>query len=268
MTRGGHGGSTRAKAWRDGNKDTKHREECEALGIFPLVWPSYMRKLTDDVRATLLQPTNEDIDRATRPFLERWLRTVGEKTNGLLVGALRRRILEIQRELRQPGDYMFKPRTPELLPWRLTRDAFEEVDRRIVSMVFPQHTERVTKNGKSCFRLGAATCKTSKKMIMLLYILPTVLRDYVQAFRRGLRFIVLAIRMIDGQVYSFNKCQRLNVEPGSRCFHPEYTPMIRSFLARGLSMMTGSVPPSTLIPCLHILGHYGDDADLFAILRW
>ena len=163
---------------------------------------------------------------------------------------------------------MFLPLTPSHLPWRLTREAFEEVDRRIVSMIFPHNTERVTKDGKSCLRAPAATCKTSKKLIMLLYVFPTVLRDYVQPLRRGLRTVVLALRMLDGQVHSFNECQRLNIEPGCRSFDPKMIPTIRLLIVTGISMTYGSVPPSTLVPYLHILGHYADHGDLFAILRW
>ena len=223
--------------------------------------------MADNVRAALLISTDEDIARSTRPFLELWLRTVGETTNGLLVNDLRRRILQIRQELRHPRDYIFL-RADSPLPWRLTRDAFKEVDRRIVCMVFPHNTERVTKDGKSCLRSAAATCKTAKKMIMLLYILPTVLRGYVQALRRGLRFMVLALRMLDGQVHSYNECIRLGVEPGTRCFDPDLIPTIKKFITLGLAMVTGSVPPSLLIPCLHLLGHHGDHGKRFAILRW
>ena len=92
------------------------------------------------------------------------MKQVGEKTTGLLVGDLRRRVLEIREQLRQPGDYMFKPIKPSPLPWRLSREAFEEVDRRIVCMVFPRNTERVTtKDGRSFLRSASATNKTKKK---------------------------------------------------------------------------------------------------------
>ena len=178
---GGHGDSSRAKCWRQSNKDRKHREECESLDIFPTIWPSYRVRLSDNVRAVLLNPTDEHIARAYRPYLEKWLHLVGEKTNGMRVGELRELIAQIRRQLRQPGDYMFTPLTPPHLPWRLTRDAFHEVDRRILAMVFPHNTERVTKNGKSCLNLSAATGKTSKKVIMLLYIFPTVLAEGLRA---------------------------------------------------------------------------------------
>ena len=79
---------------------------------------------------------------------------------------------------------------------------------------------------------------------------------------------VLALRLMDGQVHSFNKCKELNIEPGSRSFDPKLLPVIKKFLLLGIVMTIGSVPPSILIPCLHILGHYDGQADLFAILRW
>ena len=80
--------------------------------------------------------------------------------------------------------------------------------------------------------------------------------------------MVLGLRMLDGQVHSFNQCKRLHIEPGSRSFAPDLIPTIRKFLVCGLSMITGAVPPSTLIPYLKVLCHYADQADLFGILRW
>ena len=269
ITCGGHGKSKRAQAWRDKQKDKRHREECEQLDIFPSVWPSFMHKLTDDVRAALMTPTDEDIAGAPRAFLVRWLDMVDESSNGLLVEAVRQRVMEVREQLRQPADYMYAPRTPTPLPWRLTRDGFDTVDRRIVSMVFPANTERVVKDGKSFLRAPAAICKTAKKIMMLLYIYPTVLRGYVSALRRALRFVVLGLRMLQGQVHSFNECTRLQIEPGSRCFNPADISVIRKLIVEGLSMVTGSVPPSAIIPCLHVLEHYADQAELFAaLLRW
>ena len=76
------------------------------------------------------------------------------------------------------------------------------------------------------------------------------------------RWMVLGLRMLDGQVHSFNQCKRLHIEPGSRSFAPDLIPTIRKFLVCGLSMITGAVPPSTLIPYLKVLCHYADQADL------
>ena len=176
--------------------------------------------------------------------------------------------MEIRELLRQPADYFFTPMSPSPLPWRLTRDAFAEVDRRITAMVFPPKTERVVKDGMSFLHSPAATSKTKKKLMMLLYVLPTVLRGYVRPIRRALRLLVLGLRMIDGQAHSYNKCIQLGIEPGCRCLDPRLIPTIKKLIIDGLAMNEGSVPPSTIIPCLHNLGHYADHAKKFGILRW
>ena len=248
--------------------DMKHRRECEALGIFEDVWPGRMHTLPDAVRAVLLTPTDTDISHMTRPLLTRWLHTVGETTTDMLVEDLRRRIMQIRVQLRQPGDFMFTPRRPQPLPWRLTPAGFDEVSRRIRSLVFPTNTERVLKKGKSFMNLTAAIGKSAKKHLMLLRILPTVLRGFVQALRRGLRYLVLGWRMLEGQVYSFNKCKSLTIEPGGRSLDPKIIPTAKKLIVKGVTMTIGSVPPSTIIPYFHIVGHSADAAIMFGILIW
>ena len=265
---GPNGSSSRALKWSKKGKDRKHRVECEQLGIFPSVWIGRRKKLTDAQREALLQPTDADIANTTRPGLERWARAVGENPKDLSVGELRAKIMEIRQRLRQPADYYFTPLQLGRLPWRLTREAFDEVDRRILRMVFPHNTESLTKGGRTFMRFTNAANKTSKKILALLVILPTVLRGYLQGFRRGLRLLVLGLRMLEGQVHSYNECIRLGVEPGSRTFDNTLIPKSRSLIVTGLAMIVGSVPPSTLVPCLHLLGHYPEQTALFGILRW
>lgn len=265
---GGRGKSTRAKSWRDRKLDQRHRDECESLGIFPKVWPSHMQRLSNSVRQALLTPTNNDIAHMTRPFLERWLRVVGEKTDRIPVDNLRRRVMEIRQVLQQPGDYMFSPRRPTLLPWQLTRAGFEEVDQRIKVMVFPLKTEAVLYKGRSFLNSAAATSKSATKHLMLFRVLPTVLRGFVQPVRRALRFLVLGWRLLEGQVHSYNECMRLRIEPGGRSLDPNILPTAKKFMVEGLAMTTGSVPPSTLIPCLKVLVHYPDQAVILGILTW
>ena len=110
------------------------------------------------------------------------------------------KILEIRHQLRQPEDFVFTPRRVAPLPWRLSREAFDEVDRRVLRMVLPHNTEPFTKDGRSFLNFSKASNKTSKKLLILLVVLPTVLRGYIQPLRRGLRLLVLGLRMLEGQV--------------------------------------------------------------------
>ena len=129
------------------------------------------------------------------------MRTVGENTHNQRVEALRQKVHEIRQRIVQDGvNFTFTPGRLTPLPWRLSREAFDQVDRRILNMVFPRNTEPVTKDGRSFLNYTAAANKTSKKILCLLVILPTVLRGYVQALRRGLRLIALGLRMLEGQV--------------------------------------------------------------------
>ena len=267
---GGRGGSTRAKSWRDRKMDLKLRSECQSLGIFKCVWPDQQERLSNSVRAALLTPSNSDIASMTRPVLERWLRAVGEDTKKLRVPQLKRRVIQLRRQLNQPGDFYFTPLKPSPLPWQLSRTGFNEVDVRIKALVFPLNTEHILKDGKSFLNSSAATGKSAKKHLMLLRILPTVLRGFVPALRRGLRFFVLGWRILDGQVHSFNQCLRLNIEPGCRSMDPDPAVIkkIKDLVIKGLSMITGAVPPSLVIPYLHIVGHYPDSGEVFGILGW
>ena len=146
---GSHGNTSRASAWAAAGYDRRHRAECEIFGIFPSVWLDQLQELPEDVRAVLRRVTDADIANASRPLLERWFRAVGEDPRGLLVEELRTKIIEVIRRVRQPEPFMYKPKHPPPLPWRLTAAAFKEVDHRICNLVFPHNTETVVRDGNS-----------------------------------------------------------------------------------------------------------------------
>ena len=122
--------------------------------------------------------------------------------------------------------------------------------------------------GKSFLRASDACSKTKQKLLALIIVLPTVIRGYIQPLRRALCFLTLGLRMLQGQVYSYNRCVQLNVETGSSCLDPRQNPAIKTFIIDGLSMMEGSLPPSVLKPSLHAVSHYPDHATLFDIIWW
>ena len=100
------------------------------------------------MRTELLKVTDADIASATRPTLELWYRAMGEDPRAVLVDDLRQQVGRLFVRIRQPGPFMFTPRRQNALPWRLTTDAFKEVDRRVCSMVYPHKTEPVVKDGQ------------------------------------------------------------------------------------------------------------------------
>ena len=74
--------------------------------------------------------------------------------------------------------------------------------------------------------------------------------------------------MLEGQVHSYNECKRLRIEPGARSLDPDVIPTAKKLIVQGLSMTTGAVPPSTIIPCLHLVGHFEDQSIIFGIVIW
>ena len=151
---GGHGGNSRAVRWQSAGYDRKHRAECEMFGIFRATWLE--QKLPDDVHAALRQVTDDQIATATRVDLERWAKAVGARTAGILVETLREKEFGLINKVRQPGPYLYTPNPPAPLPWRLTATAFDEVDRRIVNLIFPHSTENLVRNGRQvcvCMRV-------------------------------------------------------------------------------------------------------------------
>ena len=110
--------------------------------------------------------------------------------------------------------------------------------------------------------------KTSQKILALTIVLPTVLRGFIPALRRGFRYLTLGLRMLKGQAHSYNECVRLNVEPGSSCFDKKLIPIIKTYILEGLAMSQGAMPPSVLKPSLHAVGHYPDKATRYGILLW
>ena len=49
----------------------------------------------------------------------------------------------------------------------------------------------------------------------------------MRSLRKGLCHLTMGLRMLEGQVHSYNECVRLGVEPGSRCLDKKLLPRIR-----------------------------------------
>ena len=100
------------------------------------------------MRTELLKVTDQDIASATRSTLELWYRAMGEDPRGVLVTDLRQRVGRLFVRIRQPGPFVLAQPKRNPLPWRITPEAFKEVDRRVCSMVYPHKTEPVVKDGE------------------------------------------------------------------------------------------------------------------------
>lgn len=76
------------------------------------------------------------------------------------------------------------------LPWRLTPEELVVVDKCVRRIVYPQHCETVGTTLKSFWRDTAATWKMSQRLLTLLIIIPTCLRDYVPRLHRVILTLV------------------------------------------------------------------------------
>jgi hypothetical protein len=102
---------------------------------------------------------------------------------------------------------------------------------------------------------------------IVLVLLPTLLRDFVPAVHRALLAFVYALRRLLGQVVSVAEANRLGVMPGSRVLDKVLLVTVRKDLVRGLVMLEGSFPCSSINPAAHHFVHYGEQTSLVGSLR-
>ena len=72
--------------------------------------------------------------------------------------------------------------------------------------------------------------------------MPTCLRGFVPKLHEALCDLALGIRMLDGNVFSANECERLNIEPGSHCLKKTDVAVAKRFVIAGMSKLEGSLP--------------------------
>ena len=94
-----------------------------------------------------------------------------------------------------------------------------------------------------------------------------VLRGFVTAFRTDLRFLVLGLRMLEGQTVSMNDANALGVGIGSRILNDEHISRAKKLIREGLAMIEGCVAVCLLVPAIHCLLHYADGAAIWGLLR-
>ena len=153
------------------------------------------------------------------------------------------------------------------LPWRLTREQLRIVNSRVCDMWWPHRTHRLAKRGLSFFYKSKRMWKSRDKMTIFMVLLPTILRGFVPGVHQALLQLVYALRRLEGQVVSFNEAKRLGVLPGARVVDKRALPDIKRALLRGLVLLEGSMPASTLNPALHHLVHYADQTTRLGSLR-
>ena len=130
------------------------------------------------------------------------------------------------------------------LPWRLDPEALQTVDDRVRALVYPHNCVTVGNEERSFWRDMHCASKMSQRIFALMNVIPTCLRGYVPLVHRSLLKIVWGLRILDGNVYSFNRCTRLGIEPGSHCLWKAEVAVAHKLIVTGLSLMEGCVPVS------------------------
>ena len=129
------------------------------------------------------------------------------------------------------------------LRWRLGDAELLVVDLRVRRIVYPHHCETVGTPKMSFWRDTALTWKMSQRLLAFLVIIPTCLRGYVTQLHCALLKLVWGIRILDGQVHSYNRAIRsIKVEPGCPCLAKEDISLAHTLIATGLSMLEGCIP--------------------------
>jgi hypothetical protein len=109
--------------------------------------------------------------------------------------------------------------------------------------------------------------KARRKFRLLLFILPTQLRDQVPALRDALLLFVWSLRRLTGQVCSYDVATRvLGILPGSRYVVKKLVKTIQRELVKALGLLEGCQPIDYLKPIRHHFAHYGECTLIFALL--
>ena len=143
------------------------------------------------------------------------------------------------------------------LPWRLSREARELLDGRMLTLIWPERMEKMAYKGHSFWTKPDRIWKIIRKVRLLYFILPTQLRDQIPAVRYALSTFVWAMRRLLGQVHSFRTARAIGILPGSRTINKSVVPRLQGEVVRGLVLLSGSLPIGHIHPGGHHFSHCG-----------
>ena len=153
------------------------------------------------------------------------------------------------------------------LPWRLSKDARELLNRRVVNMWCPHYRDKLHRRGKSFWLKPKHCWKRKHKLTIFLVFLPTLLRDLVPEVHRAILKMVFALRRLDGLVISINEAKRIGVLPGSHVLPKGIIDSVTEDLILGIIMLEGCLPLTLLNTTLHHLLHFGEQTSANGCLR-
>lgn len=251
---------------RDANFDARARSSSQALGIFPALWPEQKVNLSQARTRALANLHDDVISIADSTWCRRWLRICGiTPPAGTRVGDLRERVTRV-RDMAVNGEPIVVAGAVNPFPYRLSAVARGVVNRRVVNISYPHYTP-VCHVGNDSFINKSGCWRTASKLIAFLVLLVPVLRGFVTKFRTGLRFLILGLRILEGQTLSVNECDTLHLERGFKVLEKARIAEAETLIIEGLSMIEGVCAICCLVPGTHSLCHFGWAALVFGLLR-
>ena len=124
------------------------------------------------------------------------------------------------------------------LPWRLTKQAVARIESRIKNIVYPHGIDGCS-NDDGSFINGVRSWRAADRILALLVILPTVLRDYIPELRAGIRKLVLGLRYLKGRCINGAEAFEFGITPGSTPLLPTDIDQGKKNIIEGLSMIEG-----------------------------
>jgi hypothetical protein len=228
---------------------------------------TYHHHVSQTRRRALASMTRQQIQEGTVTWLRRWLRTCGivpeQRTR---VSDLRARVEEL-RGAAARGEQVPVVGALNPLPWRLTPRAKTIINSRVVRLSYPHLTPTCSVDETS-FIFKGGCWRTAEKLQAFLVVLVPSLRGFVRPVRTSLRNIVLGLRILEGQTYSVNGLRRLGLRQGCHALAKGDIDRAKKLIIEGLSMLEGCCPVRKLVPALHCLIHYADEAKQHGVLRW
>ena len=164
--------------------DSKHRAECELLGVFPSVWRG-----------------------APMPW----------RLNGMDHKQVRTNSHTTYTHSTNTCLHTPTPTAPRHIPTLILSHAYSltyQVENRSMALVYPHYTEVVSLQRKSYWSKSSAIWKMSQKKLVMLVLMPTTLRGLVPLMHKAICRIAEGMRLIDGQAMSLNRSRRLCIPPG------------------------------------------------------
>lgn len=153
-------------------------------------------------------------------------------------------------------------------PWRLAKEDREELDARMLRVMWPHHIDRIAYRGFSFWKKPNRLWKIKRKITTLYYVLSTALRDKVAPLRTAINTFVWAMRRLDGQVHSHETAvHHLGITPGSRTVPKNIVRRANADLIRSLCLFEGCIPTTHLNPALHHFVHYAQYTKSHGSLR-